>query len=109
MLQGISITHPSAKNASVFERESPFHTNSFVRFITRPSSAEREIEFAVCRSRLRTHPLRETGEVPMPTGRGCEPRADGDALVGREVRSAIGADPEVRLHDAAVSVAAGRQ
>ena len=40
---------------------------------------------------------------------GCEPRADGDALFGREVRGAIGTDPEVRLHDAAVSVAVGRQ
>lgn len=72
-------------------------------------AADRGVSTPICRSRLHTHPLRATGDVPMPGGRGCEPRADDDALFGREVRGAKGADPEVRLHDAAVSMAAGRQ
>src|SRR5688572_25604841 len=58
---------------------------------------------------LPTPPLRGTGDVFLLSGRGCEPRADRNALFRREVRGAIGTDSEVGLHDAAVSMAAGRQ
>ena len=62
-----------------------------------------------CRSRAVHYPSRSTGDVSMPSGRGCQPLADGDTLFGREVRGAISADPEMRLHDAAVCVAVLRQ